>query len=334
MKPLRLAVIGCGAVTEKSHLPALARVEGIEVTALVDTHRPQLEHLQSAFQIPLIGSSFIDLIDSFDMAVVATPSATHYEIGRQLLVAGKHVLMEKPLASHYKQAVELTSHAKREDLMLAVNLVRRYLPHFKLFKSLLDSSILGMVHRFEVEEGGVFNWLVQSASFYDTEQSGGGVLIDNGAHILDALLWWLGDFESVTYSDDAHGGVEADCHLKITLKSGAIGLVTMSRLRKLKNSITVYGERGTLKMDLSKGKIELQPRGQSQTLVGEAKPENNAGLPTILRLFEWHYKAILASINAPTKVSHGVILAQDSLHSIRLIEQCYKSRVSSDFLAW
>ena len=138
-------------------------------------------------------------------------------LAKELLEAGKHVLVEKPLAIEYTQACELVELAKKQKKVVSVSLVRRFLPHFKLFASLLHTQVVGQVKEFNIEEGGVFNWPVQGAGFFNHQASGGGVLMDNGAHLLDACLWWLGDYSSVEYKDDAQGGVDAECHLNLNL---------------------------------------------------------------------------------------------------------------------
>jgi hypothetical protein len=86
---------------------------------------------------------------------------------------------------------------------------------------LLESGALGKIESFDFREGAVFNWPATTNSFWRRETAGGGVLADQGAHVLDLLLWWLGDFTSLTYVDDSQGGVEADCRLELSMKSGA-----------------------------------------------------------------------------------------------------------------
>ncbi len=334
MSVVRVAYIGCGAVVERSHLPALLGVENATPTVLIDLNRSQLELLKQTYGVDNIGTSIDEFLDEFDLAVIATPSASHYALGKQLLSQGKHVLMEKPLASNYEQAKELVELSDRSQKVLAVSLVRRFLPHFQLFKSLLESSVIGQVVKFEVEEGGVFNWPVQSASFYNHSKSGGGVLIDNGAHLLDALLWWLGDFKNAQYLDDAQGGVEADCHLDLTLSSGAQGTVTMSRLRNLRNEISVYGELGSLSMSLASGDIRLKPHNSRVVLGGQALAEGVATTPSVLSLFEQQYRGVVDAISNNLNEESSIVLANECLPSIRLIDACYRERSNLDSLRW
>ena len=203
MSTLRVAFIGCGAVVERSHLPVLARFSDIQATVLIDFNQAQRSKLADEYSIEFHSDSIDQHYDDFDLAVIATPSASHYALARSLLEKGKHVLVEKPLALHFQQADELVALAKQQARVLSVGLVRRYSSHFRLFKSLMDAKMVGELESFKVEEGGVFNWPVQGAGFFDHQVSGGGVLMDHGAHLLDACLWWFGDYQAFEYRDDA-----------------------------------------------------------------------------------------------------------------------------------
>jgi predicted dehydrogenase len=67
----------------------------------------------------------------------------------------------------------------------------------------------------EAFEGGQFDWPVRSTGYFTRAQSGGGVLQDIGTHVLDLLAWWFGEPEALLYEDDAMGGVEANCRIRV-----------------------------------------------------------------------------------------------------------------------
>ena len=114
---------------------------------------------------------------------------------------------------------------------------------------------MGDIKEFEVREGMVFDADADSDALLKPAMSGGGVLMDTGAHTLDLLTWWLGDIELVGYSDDSEGGVEAECVLDCRLASGATGRVVLSRTRDLRNSMRVQGTRGFIEVHLYKNEI-------------------------------------------------------------------------------
>ena len=325
MNNLRIAYIGCGAVVERSHLPALVGNPSMTATVLIDFNQSQRIKLADQYSIEHHGDSVDAFLQHFDVAVIATPSASHFALTKMLLDANKHVLVEKPLALDYSQACELVELANRKQKIVSVSLIRRYIPHYKLFKTLIAAGVVGEVQSFTYEEGAVFNWPVQGAGFYDQQVSGGGVLMDNGAHVLDACLWWFGDYASVEYKDDAQGGVEAECELMLTLANGAKGTVAMSRLRKLSNTINVVGDKGSINMDLANGEIKLNLTNEPIGLAGSADQKVDM---TTVDLFKAQYSAINELITSKNneRSETELVLGADCLPSIRLIEECYANR--------
>jgi predicted dehydrogenase len=107
--------------------------------------------------------------------------------------------------------------------------------------------MLGDIKGFSLKEGGVFNWPAASDSYFNASQAGGGVLMDTGPHVLDLLLWWLGEPLEFWYTDDNFGGVEASCTVKAKMKNGAEGIVKISRLVPVDTMYVFQGTRGTLR---------------------------------------------------------------------------------------
>jgi len=329
---LRVAYIGCGAVTERSHLPALQSVTGMQATVLIDANLAQAKRVAQQYGITHCGESIEDFHDAFDCAVIATPSGSHAALGQQILKANKHVLIEKPLAINMTQAVPLLELSKQSETLLAVGLIRRLLPHYQLFKSLLQQNIIGSLVSFELEEGAIFNWPVQSASFYKPEQSGGGVLMDTGAHVLDACLWWFGDYQTIQYADDSLGGVEADCELTLAMSNGVSGVVRLSRLRQLSNQVTAQGENGNITMNLLSGDISLSVNGTPLLLNGVAQlPKiHTVGqhqVNSTLDLFIAQYINLRDAINnSHTDALNNLVMADEAIKSVQLIDTCYQQR--------
>lgn len=325
---IKVAFIGGGAVVQRSHFPALYRSNEMELVAIADTDLDRLSNLSSQYQNCIFTNDAQEAIDIADLIVIATPSASHHQLGMQALAAKKHVLMEKPLAINKSEATELVRLAENNNRLLAVSLIRRFVTHNLLFKHLLSIDLVGDIQSINVEEGGLFNWPVQSVDFYDPQKSGGGVLIDNGAHLLDLLIWWLGPLDLNAYFDDAQGGVEAECEIEFSTNTHARGLVKMSRLRNLKNQIYVSGTKGDISMDLASGSVNIQVKGEQETLMGQALSgvESSAAQSTI-DLFAAQYDGISHMIKGTQNKQGGsLVLGKQCLLSIDLIDQCYKIR--------
>src|SRR5581483_11001668 len=98
MVKLRIAVIGCGAVAERVHLPALARSQSAEAAVLVDTSPDRASRLASLFGVPHVASDFRTVIGQVDAAIVGVPHHLHASVANALLDARVPVLVEKPMA--------------------------------------------------------------------------------------------------------------------------------------------------------------------------------------------------------------------------------------------
>ena len=204
----------------------------------------------------LTGSDWRAMLNEFDAAVVAVPHMLHAPIGIGLLEAGKHVFMEKPLATKVADCERMIAAADAKGVVLSVGLLRRYLRIARWTKALIESGTLGEIKSFDVREGFVFNWDTSTDAILRPTLSGGGVLMDTGAHTLDLVTWWLGDVASLDYRDDAaEGGVEADCVLECRMASGATGRVELSRTRELSDTIRINGTKGFVEVHLAKNEV-------------------------------------------------------------------------------
>jgi predicted dehydrogenase len=246
----KFLLVGCGAVSEVLYKPAFhhIRKKGLgELIAVVDTNLSRAQEYAAEFQ----AHAYDDLETALkhekpDAAVVATPHAFHAPGTIRCLEAGLAVLCEKPLAISTAECESMIAAAKRADKTLAVGFFRRNFPSTKAVKLLLEKEELGKVQSFEFLEGRKYDWPAKTVSFFSRKIAGGGVFIDGGAHLIDLLLWWLGDVRDADYADDTMGGVEANCELNLTMESGVTGRIRMSREHPLENRYIIHCERGDL----------------------------------------------------------------------------------------
>jgi predicted dehydrogenase/nucleoside-diphosphate-sugar epimerase len=244
-EPLAFALVGCGAVARERYLPAFPEAEGCRLAAVVDVDRGRAQAAATDYTGAGAASvqaatSVAEVIQEIDAAVIAVPHTAHLEVAEQLLSRGKHILVEKPVATSVEECDRLAA-ATPSGVLLAVSTVRRLFPSSIWMKELLATGTLGQIERARWEEGGAYAWPLATPSVFRREISGGGVLIDTGPHILDLLLWWLGpETRVVDYHDDALGGVEADASLRLAFGEAPID-IELSRLRALPNRFTIEG---------------------------------------------------------------------------------------------
>lgn len=325
---LRVAIVGCGAVTEKLHLPALAGSSVIHVTALVDLDAPRLTAFAARLRPGVYTACSTTGLERYaDMAIVAVPNHLHVPIATDLLERGLHVFVEKPLAVSMDETRRLIEVAERVGRKLGVGLIRRHYLSFDFVQRVLDAGWLGRIQSFDLREGISSGWPVYTLSLFRRDH-GGGVLLDVGAHALDMLLAWLGPFNRVKYRDDARGQVEANCLLELELRNGASGIVELSRTRNLRNTCIIRGERGELEVGVypdSAVTLRLQ-----SLQVGGAPTDgrtNDVGLHAAAR------RQLETFANSICAGSEPRVPASEALESVRLFDACRSSRQALD-LAW
>ncbi len=316
---LKLAIVGCGAVAQ-AHLPVALASPYFEVTALVDKVLPRARQLADEFHIPVAVADYRDLIGTVEAAIITLPHHLHAPVSVDLLQAGMHLLVEKPMAMTAAECDEMLA-AAGGGATLAVGLVRRFYDATRLVKDWVQAGLLGEVQGFDVREGAVYNWPAVS-DFPFRKETGGGVLADIGSHALDTLLWWLGDWDSFDYFDDALGGVEADCELRLALKSGAVGIVELSRTRDLRNTIILRGTRGTLEVGTTfNAGIRLKLEGGVLALEGRAR--GGAGEEDVWEVFRRQLDDFAGAIlqGRPPRVT-----GEEARRAVALIEACHHHR--------
>jgi predicted dehydrogenase/nucleoside-diphosphate-sugar epimerase len=336
-RPLRVAVVGCGAIAREFHLPVLAGHSGVQLAALVDRDGAAAAALARAYGVP---GSFQDAADldpaDVDAAVIATPPGHHAACARQLLGRGIHVFVEKPMAVTPAEAAAMVAAAQESRTALAAGYFRRLFPSSRLLRAAVAEELLGRPLAFDVEEGHVFDWASVTLGSMRRESAGGGVLIDTGSHTLDQLLsFFPGPFELLDFQDDSLGGIEAECVLRLRLLHRGTpveGRVTLSRTRRLRNSFRVECERGVLELPTAErhrvtltqgdGLLEdaasARPRAYHAQLGWDGPQKNDPYEPFRQEIDDW-----LQAIRTG-KVPY--LDGSSALSVVSLIEECYCRR--------
>jgi nucleoside-diphosphate-sugar epimerase len=151
--------------------------------------------------------------------------------------------------------------------VLAVTVFRRLLPSTRMLRGMIDANVFGKVLSFDVDEGEVYGWPAATLANMTRGLAGGGVLIDFGSHSLDRLTFLFpGPAAVLEYRDNARGGIESDCELRLRLTTAAgepvEGRLALSRTRNLRNSYKIHCERGVFELPSNERyKVLLQPSG-------------------------------------------------------------------------
>lgn len=327
MSDLRLGVIGCGAVTEAYHLPAIEASETVSLAALVDPDEDRARRLAGDRPVT-VARQARDVLDRIDAAIVAVPNHLHAPVTEDLLRDGVPVLVEKPMALTGAECREMIRLARERGVVLAVGHMRRFVPAADYIRRLVASGVLGRITRFDFREGMAYGWNVRT-DFAFRPETGGGVLADMGVHVLDLLLWWLGEWAEVTCRDDSMGGVEAESELDLVLASGARGVVELSRTRKLRNTYRIEGTEGaletefgirpvpTVRLALGDGEMEGTPVPAGQ---GEGALDlRREGLRVFVRQLD-DFAGAVRNGRDP------LVTGEEGARAVELVEACYRER--------
>jgi predicted dehydrogenase/nucleoside-diphosphate-sugar epimerase len=320
MRPVRLAIVGGGAVTERLHLPALAGSTMVEVAVLVDPNPARRTLLGQLYPGLHVAESIEGIEQHAEAALVAVPHHLHRDIATTLLERGLHVLVEKPLAVSLQDADVMIAAAKRTGRRLSVGLIRRQYHSFEFVRRVIDAGWLGPLRSFDWREGGVYGWPVASPALF-RKDSGGGVLLDTGAHSVDTLLAWLGPFETVEYVDDERGGVDANCLLTLRLRGGLTGQLELSRTRELRNTCMITGEKGELEVGFAPHSPVTLRTG---TLSIEGPIAEGGRRPPGVHACD--RRQIEAFARAIRTADEPPVSAESARESVRLFDECRRVR--------
>lgn len=188
---LRAVVVGAAGHQGRQHIQTLRRLQAIvDVCALVDVRRREAAEVAARFQIPCFGSVSEAIANTaFDVAIVAAPHHAHYDLTTELLCSGSHVIKEKPLAANSKEAADLVRLARTRSLGLFVIAQRSYRLPFLFAKEKLQS--IGVPYSFTYEYCKSFT--EPTGGWRATRRlSCGGVVLDMGYHIIDAVVRLFG----------------------------------------------------------------------------------------------------------------------------------------------
>ena len=251
-KAINVVLVGCGAVSQSLHVPALKSMAArchVEVFALVDPLASERAKIQEEFPAAK-GFSQLDEcpIDSNNLVVIATPPKLHSAQAIYSLKRGASVLCEKPMANSTVECQSMIQAANESGSILAVGLVRRFFPVAEALKELIEKKTFGKLVKFDVAEGGKLGWGAVSDSLFRPGVTGGGVLFDMGTHVIDFLLSVIGEPSEFSYMDDSMGGVEANCSIEMIYRGGMRGNVRLSwdsltanrHVYKFENATVIY----------------------------------------------------------------------------------------------
>jgi predicted dehydrogenase len=191
---VRVALLGTGWIMD-FHARAVLEHPGAELVAAANWRRPSLDRLAERHGIARTTTDWRALAadPGVDAAVVGTPNALHAPQAIAFLEAGKHVLVEKPMAASLAEADAMVAAARRSGAFLMVAHCWRFHPDVRALRARVEAGELGEIVKTR-SYGGHAGW-GPSGWFTDPVLAGGGALVDMGVHAIDTARYLLGDPE-------------------------------------------------------------------------------------------------------------------------------------------
>ncbi|WP_181306017.1 oxidoreductase [Rufibacter sp. XAAS-G3-1] len=248
-KTIKVGLIGFGMAGKIFHAPFIHLVDGLELVKIRESREENLQIARNRYPQAQITSQANDIIHDpqIELVVVATPNTSHYSLAKQALLAGKHVVVEKPFTPSVAEADELIQLAQQQQKLLTVYQNRRWDSDFKTVQKVLASGVLGHVVEYQAQFDR-FRPALKGNTWKEEAAPGAGIVYDLGSHLIDQALVLFGlpqeisadvriqrpespvadKFEATLYYDN----------LRVTLSAGLL-------VRELSPRYTLHGNQGS-----------------------------------------------------------------------------------------
>lgn len=250
---MNVGVVGCGRVATLRHLPALAGLPELQPVALADVQDERLEAAARRFGIARRYGDYRELIDDRDVEVVAVcvPASAHAEIAVAALEAGKHVLVEKPLALTNEDARSIGSAASSSPSTATIGFNMRRHRLVRQLRELVRSGALGELQALRTAFTSSFDYRDEANPWRFRRGLGGGSLIEMGAHHLDLWRFVTGrEVEEVAASSRSEGADDETVVVTGRLEDGVLATTLISQESANTNEVEIFGAKGSAKVSL------------------------------------------------------------------------------------
>ena len=283
MRKAKMGVIGAGWWATQSHIPSLRTYDKAELVGIADPNPEKLRLAAEHYEVRSTYQDYREMLSSSGVegVVIAVPHAYHYEIARDALDAGVHVLVEKPMVLKAAHAWDLVERAKAGELELMVGHTYQFTSHARMAREIVQSGVIGkvqlisglfasMVESFFRSRPGdyhhVFEYPVtgpEPRSYSDPRIAGGGQGQAQLPHAMGMVFWVTGlrAREAFAYMESFDLQVDLVDAISYRMDNGAMG--TMGSTGGLRpdqpanQEFRYYGTNGFLRQDIVNGKMDF-----------------------------------------------------------------------------
>lgn len=333
----RVAILGCGAIARSAHLPSLARERDVVIAALADEDAGNLSAARALAPSARAASTYHDVLTMTDVdaVIIALPPALHADAAAAALETGKHVYIEKPLATSLADATRVLAAAKGKPVTAMMGFNYRFNPLTQQARAKISARAIGDVVAIRT----VFSTATRAlATWKQRRDSGGGALLDLAVHHIDLVRYLLeANITSVSATLTSIRTEHDSVILQLGLTTTAVAQIFCSLSAVDEDRIEIYGTNGKLVVDrYASLRVDVSPPGARgalglavNRLVGEIgamsygaekrrAPMHDPSFPAAMRAF-------VSSMRDGTAASPSL---SDGLRAIQVIDAAERSAQS------
>lgn len=263
---MKFAIIGCGRIAHR-HAEEIVNNPKAELVSVCDIVPERTKEFARRYSAREQYLDYRELLEksNVDVVNICTPSGLHAEMGIAAALAGKHVIVEKPMVMTLEDADALIETCERHNVLLAVCHQNRFNPAVQRLRRAVEAGMFGQL----THASAVVRWFRPQEYYDQAEWRGtwamdGGCLMNQSIHNIDLLLWMMGPVSSVFgYTTTRLRRIEAEDVGVAVLRfaSGALGVIEAATTvypQNLEETLNIFGERGTVVLGgIAVNKVEV-----------------------------------------------------------------------------
>ncbi|WP_316571704.1 Gfo/Idh/MocA family oxidoreductase [Neobacillus sp. YIM B06451] len=326
---MNFAIIGCGYMA-KSHAAAIDRIPEAKLAAVCDKDESAMEQYKEYGAKAYTNYNAMLADDEVDAVCICTPASYHTVLVEQAAAAKKHIVLEQPMALALDETERIVEVCRENAVKLTIVHPYRFRPVVKELRKIIDAGMLGKIShastRINLNRNRDF---CAEAMSRGTKLHEAGGLMGQAIDYLDLFLWFLGEPEQVfSIAETGISNIEADAVAAgiIRFESGALGTIEMSTAvyyRNFEESITIFGEKGTVKIGgpnaLSFEHFDVQHLSETETeRILEIVKSDPWGIPG-------HEQTISDLIQSVKDNREPLVSGEDGKRALELVLAFYES---------
>lgn len=280
MRKTRIGVIGAGWIALENHIPVLQSRPDVEIAGICRLGRDELRKAQECFRIPYGTENYKELLDlkGLDGVVVSSPHQFHFEHSCAALERGIHVVCEKPMTLHLREAKQLASLVELRHLHFVIPYGWNYTDYAMRAREIINRGEIGQIEHVLCHMAsalrdlfsGTGAWFADEAFFkpeaktWSDPAGGGGFAHGQLTHAIALLLWITSLKASEVFALMGKSSTGADLYNSISCRfcNGATGMLggaaTMPRRSPYQVDIRIFGSEGMLLLDVERPRLEIR----------------------------------------------------------------------------